>query len=99
MITYENFVKKFKDTETFEKQFPAGTKFRWYDRNLWHIVGYCTDDLFKNKDDFNHLVIMKSWSKYKQRWTYNVCSCFEFYSIYELMIREEKQSKKKKSIS
>ena len=44
-----------------------GEKFYWYDRDLWHIV-----HIFNDNDDT--MVVLKSWSKYKQRWCYQVSS-------------------------
>ena len=45
----------------------VGEKFYWYDRDLWHIV-----HIFNDGDD--EMVVLKSWSKYKQRWCYQVSS-------------------------
>ncbi len=43
----------------------VGQKFRWYDRDLWHIIAIIND----NGED---LIILKSWAKYKSRWVYKV---------------------------
>lgn len=87
MTTYEEFKVKYPTLEDFVKAFPVGTKFRWIDRDLWHLVGYQVDTLFKDKT-VNPLVIIKSWSKYKQRWCYNVYNVYVFYSTWEMMKRE-----------
>lgn len=43
----------------------VGKKFYWSDRDLWHIV-----HIFIDGDDT--MVVLKSWSKYKKRWCYQV---------------------------
>ena len=43
----------------------VGEKFHWYDRDLWHIV-----NIFNEGQ--STLVVLKSWSKYKNRWCYQV---------------------------
>ena len=91
MISYEQFIKKFPNTESLEKAYPVGKKVVWSDRNKYTIVGYQTDRQFKNKDDFANLVTIKHWSKYKQRWFYQTIDCFVFYSVVELMERETKK--------
>ena len=52
----------------------VGQKFRWYDRDLWYIVNIFQD----NGED---LIVLKSWAKYKNRWTYRVESRYimEYY--------------------
>lgn len=98
MVTYEQFIKKFPNTDDLEKAYPVGTTFTWCNRQKYHIVGYCIDEQFKNKDEFNHLVICKTWSKYKQCWYYDAFNTFVFYSTVEMMERElkyDKQNKKK----
>lgn len=90
MITFDKFIKKYPTIDKFEKDFPVGKKFKWIDRDTWKVVGYIIDEEFKNKDDFAHLVIIKSWNKYKQRLAYNVVNVFEFYSVWEMLKRESK---------
>ena len=43
----------------------VGSKFRWYDRDLWHII-----DIFQDGDE--EMIVLKSWAKYKHRWIYQV---------------------------
>lgn len=43
----------------------VGSKFRWYDRDLWHII-----DIFQDGDE--EMIVLKSWAKYKNRWIYQV---------------------------
>lgn len=43
----------------------VGDKFHYTDRDLWHVV-----NIFDDKD--YKLIVIKSWSKYKQRWVYKV---------------------------
>lgn len=43
----------------------VGSKFRWYDRDLWHII-----NIFE--DGGKELVVLKSWAKYKNRWVFKV---------------------------
>ena len=43
----------------------VGTKFHWYDRDLWHII-----NIFEH--DGHTMVVLKSWAKYKNRWTFAV---------------------------
>lgn len=43
----------------------VGEKLYWSDRNLWHIV-----HIFNDGEDT--MIVMKAWSKYKQRWMYQV---------------------------
>ena len=43
----------------------VGESFYWSDRKLWHIV-----HIFE--DDGSTMVVMKSWTKYKCRWMYQV---------------------------
>ena len=93
MIEYEDFIKKFPTTEDFEKAYPVGKKVTWYDGSKYTIVGYQIDNQFKSKDNFKHLVIVKWWSKHKQRWYYDVESPYVFYATVEMM----KDKKKKKS--
>ena len=97
MIKYEQFVEMFKDTETFEKAFPPGFRFKYIDGDTWQIVAYIIDDQFKRKDPkyFTHLVVIKSWSKYKQRWCYRTDTTFCFFSTMELCNRGEKRKKTK----
>ena len=88
MDSYKEFIEKYPDTESFEKAYPPGKKFKWCDRDTWYIVGYLIDDKNykrKNKDYFNHIVIIKSWAKYKQRWVYETHSTFCFYDMLQLM--------------
>lgn len=105
MISYEKFIEKYPDEEdfngiSFEKDFPIGTKFTWCDRNKYTIVNYFKDTCFSKKDNYDHLVVFKTWSKYGGRWCYQVANTFVFYSTWEMMQREmdteEKIKKKKK---
>lgn len=43
----------------------VGEKFRWYDRDVWHIIGFV-------QDGNQELVALKSWAKYKLRWVYKL---------------------------
>ena len=52
--------KKFKIPEI-----KVGSKFHWWDRDLWHII-----HIFE--DEGTELVVLKSWAKYKQRWVFKV---------------------------
>lgn len=100
MVNYEDFVKKFPNTGDLEKAYPVGKKITWCDRLKYTIVGYQIDTQFKKKGDFSHLVVMKCWSKYKQRWYYNVVDTYIFYATVEMMERELKEDRrmsKKKS--
>ena len=101
MVEYDEFIKKFPTTDDLEKAYPVGKKITWCDRYKYTIIGYIIDEQFKNKDDFEHLVIMKCWSKYKQRWCYSTVNTFVFYTTVEMMEREEKADKamKKKKAS
>jgi hypothetical protein len=84
MNDYEEFEQKYPDIKSFEKDYPIGKKFRWFDRDLWHIVSYFNDNgLF---------VVIKSWSKYKQRWCYEVHSAFGLVDGLEML--KEKRVKK-----
>lgn len=94
MVSYEDFIKKFPTIEDLEKAYSVGKKITWIDRTKRTIVGYFIDEQFKKKDDFSHLVIMKWWSKYKQRWCYDIIDSFVFYSVVEMMERELKEDKK-----
>lgn len=96
MVSYEEFIKKFPTTEDFEKAYPVGKKVTWCDRRKCTIVGYQIDTQFKKKDDFTHLVVMKGWSKYKQRWYYDVVNSYVFYATVEMMDRELKADTKLK---
>lgn len=95
MVSYEQFIKKFPTTEDFEKAYPVGKKVYWCDRYKYTIVGYVTDTQFSKKDDFSHLVVMKSWSKYKQRWFYQTADVYVFYATVEMVERELKEDKKR----
>ena len=44
-------------------QIEVGEKFYWSDRRLYHIINIFIDG-------FHSLVTMKTWSKYKKRWSY-----------------------------
>lgn len=94
MISYEKFAEKFSTTDDFEKAYPVRKKITWYDRLKYTIVGYQTDTQFKNKDDFYHLVVMKCWSKYKQRWCYSVVGTYVFYATVEIIERALKEERK-----
>lgn len=54
------------------------TKFHYTDGDLWHVVTTFEDD------DSLHVVI-KSWSKYKQRWCYKVENIFSFIFVLGLI--------------
>ena len=43
----------------------VGSKFHWYDRDLWHII-----DIFQDGDE--EMIVLKSWAKYRNRWIYQV---------------------------
>ena len=45
----------------------VGTKFHWWDRDLWHII-----NIFEYEG--SELVVLKSWAKYKNRWVFKVDS-------------------------
>lgn len=94
MIKFEEFIEKFPTTESFEKVFPVGKKITWIDHDRYTIVGHQIDEQFSKKGKFAHLVIMKCWSKYKQRWHYEIVGSFTFYSMIELMERETADDKK-----
>lgn len=94
MVSYEDFIKKFPTTKDLEKAYPVGKRIIWCDRTNRIIVGYHIDEQFKKKGDFSHLVIMRFWSKYKQRWFYDIVNSFIFYSVVEMMERELKEDKK-----
>lgn len=42
-----------------------GSKFHWWDRDLWHIVNIFYDGDYE-------MIVLKSWAKYKNRWVYEV---------------------------
>lgn len=96
MVSYEKFIEKFPTTEDLEKAYPVGKKIVWCDRMKYTIVGYQIDSTFRNKEDFSHIVIMKTWSKYKQRWYYTVSDAYVFYATVEMMEREMKADAKSK---
>ncbi len=98
MVSYEQFVEMFKGTESFEKAFPPGFRFKYMDGDTWQVVTYVIDDQFKRKnpDYFTHLIVIKSWSKHKQRWCYRVETTFCFYSTWEFVNRDEQCKKTKK---
>ena len=59
-VTNSDMSKKFKIPEI-----KVGSKFHWWDRDLWHII-----NIFE--DEGTELVVLKSWAKYKQRWVFKV---------------------------
>lgn len=101
MVSYEEFFEKYPDEETFdgksfEKDFPIGTKFIWCDRQKYTIVAYFKDTCFSNKNVYDHMVVFKTYSRYAQRWCYQVANTFVFYSTWEMMQRELKSEEKTK---
>lgn len=95
MVSYEDFIKKFPTIEDLEKEYPVGKKITWSDRTKRTIVGYFIDEQFKKKDYFSHLVIIKWWSKYKQRWFYDVVNSYFFYATIEMIERELNEDRKR----
>ena len=74
----------------FSKDYPVGYKFKWWDHDTWHIVGYLKDTIFK-KNEYVNLVTMKSWNKYKQRWRYETKT---IYSLYDSLMYMKKEKEK-----
>jgi len=88
MINYEQFINKFPTTESLENEYPVGKKFTWCDGYKYTIVGYMIDNQFKKKGDFEHLIVVKFWSKSGHVWCYRIMNTFVFYSTVELIERE-----------
>jgi len=63
-----------------------GEKFRWYDRDLWYIIGFVQD-----KDQ--ELVALKSWAKYKGYWVYKLVTREEMEEWFEIYNKEEHGTK------
>lgn len=64
----------------------VGSKFRWYDRDLWHIV-----NIFQDKEDT--MIVIKSWAKYKNRWCYQVVFKEELEWFFSRHLYDEVNSK------
>ena len=53
--------------------FPVGSSFVYYDWDKWYVVQYLIDTTEINgKTAGTQLVVIKSWNKYKKRWSYTV---------------------------
>ena len=84
MIEFEkNFEEKYTNSEDFVNDFPVGHEFYWWNHELYHIVSYFEDN--------GLYVVIKSWTKYKQRWCYEVISAYGLYD--GLQILDEKHKK------
>ena len=42
-----------------------GEKFRWYDRDIWYIIGFV-------QDGDQVLVALKSWARVRSKWVYRL---------------------------
>ena len=42
-----------------------GEKFRWYDRDIWYIIGFV-------QDGDQVLVALKSWARVRSKWVYKL---------------------------
>ena len=87
MVSYEEFEKRFPDSESFEKEFFVGKKVWWSDRNKYTVVGHFVDVMKKYEE---HLVIIKRWLKTKKCWDYHLVNDYLFYAVVEMMEREMK---------
>jgi hypothetical protein len=63
--------------------FPTGTKFynRCYDEDPWYVVSYVEDGNIP-------LIVVKSWSKYKQYWCYKIERLGSFLYMISALARE-----------
>lgn len=43
----------------------VGEKFRWYDRDLWYIIGIIDDG-------GQELIALKSWARLRSKWVYKL---------------------------
>ena len=77
----DEFIEKYPNSESFIKDYPIGMKFRWWNKELYHIVSYFEDD--------GLYVVIKSWTKYKQRWCYEVISAFGLWDGLQLLSKHE----------
>lgn len=83
------------DTQEVIDMFPEGSSFVYLDWDKWYVVKYLYDNIpagKKNKEI--PLVVIKSWSKYKQRWTYKAEHLAVFVYTACLFTLEAKERKK-----
>jgi hypothetical protein len=87
------------DTQEVIDMFPEGSSFVYLDWDKWYVVKYIYDNIpvGKKKQEIP-LVVIKSWSKYKQRWTYKTehLAAFVYTAcLFTLEAEERKKDKKK----
>lgn len=93
MITKNEFLKKFPDIKSFEKEHPKGEIFSFYDRTYWEIRGY-TEDEFPEGEKLG-LVLLRTFVRYKdedgkwvRHWSYSANELYDFYCTYEMCKKE-----------
>jgi hypothetical protein len=92
MITKNEFLEKFPDVKSFEKEHPKGEIFKFHDRKYWEIRGYM-DDEFPDGEKLT-LVSIRTFVRYKdgkswvKHWKYDMREIFDFYCVYDFCKRE-----------